>query len=179
MNDRKTKWTWDKFVVADPESKWRELAETEFDWRSIATKLGMPKLVEDEDEDAIRDLVSFPGAERLEILFYPTMGRVLVVVFGGELLITLDDLRRINRSTNWDVMIVSGNKFDTIVQDATQRFRSIENAPDGMPTTLVENGIFDFDDLSVADPVWLATQDGMDENLADKLIEFADQNAEL
>ena len=72
MNNRITKWPWDKFGAPEPD----------FDWRSIATRIEMPELVE--DTDAIRQLVDFPSAERIDVRLYATMGRALIVVFGCD-----------------------------------------------------------------------------------------------
>ena len=167
MNNRITKWPWDKFGAPEPD----------FDWRSIATRIEMPELVE--DTDAIRQLVDFPSAERIDVRFYATMGRALIVVFGCDAILTLEDLRRINRSSNWDVMIVNNDEFDTAMDAARRKFSAINDMPNELPGTLIENGILDFDDLSVADPDWLSSLDGMTDELADKLIEYADENGEI
>ena len=176
MNERKIKWTWDKFVVPQPESELQSFVDSYFDWRTIAAKLEHPELVA--DEEVIRDLVSFPDAEKLEVRFFPMMARALVVVFGCEAVVTLEDIRRINRTAKWDVMIVSDNELNAVIQNAIKSFLSIEKIPIGLTNTLIENGVFHFDDISVIDPDWLAAQEGMNENSAGKMIEFVDRNIE-
>ena len=165
MNDRITKWTWDKFAVPEPE----------FDWRSIATPIERPALVE--DPAPIRQLVDFPDAELIDVLFYPNMGRALIVVHGCEVVLSLDELRQINKSCPWDVMVVTHSEFQNAINTALRKFAAIENIPTELPQTLIENGIMDLNDLSIADPDWLASCDGMTIESADKLIEYADENA--
>lgn len=176
MTQRKPKWTWDKFVVPNPESEWQSFVDSNFDWRTIAIKLEDMELVP--DEDAIRDLVSFPEAEKLEVRFFPMMGRALVVVCGCEVVLPLHEIRRINKAAQWDVLVMSEKELNTVIQKATASFQSIENIPSGLVNTLIDNGVFHFDDVSVIDPDWLAAQKGMDENSAERMIEFVDRNAE-
>ena len=76
-------------------------------------------------------------------------------------------------------MIVNNDEFDTAMDAARRKFSAINDMPNELPGTLIENGILDFDDLSVADPDWLSSLDGMTDELADKLIEYADENGEI
>ena len=166
MNNRITKWTWDKFGAPEPD----------FDWRSIATRNELPELIE--DPDAIRSLVDFPDAERIDVRFYPTVGLAILVVTGCDAILTLDDLRKLNKSSSWDVMVVTSREFRSSVEAAERKFTAVEGLPASLPKSLVENGVMDFNDLSIVDPDWLASLDGMTVDTAEKLIEYAELNGE-
>lgn len=167
MKNRITKWTWDKFGIADPD----------FDWHTEESMSTISVLIE--DQDAILKLVSFPDTKRIEVQFYPTVGMAIVIVTGCVAALTMDQLRSINKSSQWDIMVLSETEFEDAKESALRKFKTIANVPSHLPKTLVEHGIFDFDDLSIADPQWLASLDGMTIEMADKLIENADQQAEL
>ena len=153
MNDRISKWTWDKFEKKEPTEPQERVR----------------------DPDAIKALVSYPQADAIEVHFFPVMDSAFVVVSGCEVVAE----ERISKDgSTWDIRVLSAQEFTELKLLANDKFQAANEIPKSLIPKLVANGIFDFDDLFLADPEWLSSNNGITEQLADDIIDFADKHSE-
>ena len=155
MNENKPKWTWDKFVVQRPSE---------------------PGPSDCPEVEAIEGLVSYLGAATVEVHIFPEVLSVFVVVTGCEL---SDDDRDLGLHFGYSVEVLSHLEFQQRKHKAKDKFQALDEIPNTLVPALIGNGIFTFDDLSIVDPDWLSSHEGITESMAEAMIDAADRRSEL
>ena len=130
-----------------------------------------------QDADSIRAIVPIPAADQSDVRFFLEIGRAIVVAPTFDRKLTEEELRSINKKSNWDVYVYSQSEFDQVKSQARDKFSQIPNVNEQLTNFLIDNAYFDFDDLSVIDPEWLTQHVNIDSETVDAIIESADIEA--
>ena len=130
------------------------------------------------DENAIRAIVPIPNVDQSDVEFHLEIGRAILIAPTLDRELTDEELRSINRKSNWDVFVFSRSEFDDIKSRARRKFSQILKLNDQMTDLLVDNACFGFDDLSVIDPDWLIKHSSIDSETVDVIIKRAEIEAE-
>ena len=69
-------------------------------------------------------------------------------------------------------------EFQQQKHKATEKFRALEEIPNALVPVLIDNGIRTFDDLSIVDPDWLSSNEGVTDQMAEAIVDAAERRSE-
>ena len=148
------KWTWDKFGYITTDSSFGDRDPVR-------------------DRELILALLNMTSVKDAKVHFFPELGRA-VVTSTEPVTLTGDDQFRANRESLWDVEYYTESDWIAIQRKAEAELQRVEALDADAATTLIQNGIITFDDVSVLPPERLAELLIIDIHAADAIIEQAD-----
>ena len=130
--------------------------------------------------DSLQVLVpnSLQPAEVEDVILCPMLGKVIVLVRDDQLSLAIgkkgQNVRLASKLVGWDIHVMTQEKLDEQLGIAVAAFSSVPEVSDELAESLVEQGFFTFDDLSVIEPDQLAELGGLTTKQCDVIVEFAD-----
>ncbi len=133
--------------------------------------------------DSLQVLVpnALQPAEVEDVILCPMLGKVIVLVREDQLSLAIgkkgQNVRLASKLVGWDINVMTQNDLDEKLEDAVMAFASVPEVTEELAESLVSQGFFSFDDLSVIEPDQLAELGGLTESQCDSIIEYADEES--
>ncbi|RPI81427.1 MAG: transcription termination factor NusA, partial [Planctomycetaceae bacterium] len=135
--------------------------------------------------DSLQVLVpnALQPAEVEEVILCPMLGRVIVLVKEDQLSLAIgkrgQNVRLASKLVGWDIDIMTREELNEKLDKALEAFNSVPGAPADLAENLIEQGFFNFDDLSVIELDQLAElAGGLSEEACQTIVDFAEVEAE-
>ncbi len=152
--------------------------------KNIVDELGGEKIdiVRWNDSSQILVANALMPAKVSEIALCFELGRATVVVGEDQLSLAIgkhgQNVRLAARLTGWDIDILTPDEYNQGVDALTQCLRSVEGAGEVLVDKLIALGIISVMDLEDVGPEPLVSELGLDQTLAQQMVEIAGQEAE-
>lgn len=154
--------------------------------KNIVDELGGERIDIVRWNDSLQVLIpnALQPAEIEEVMLCQLLGRAIVLVREDQLSLAIgrrgQNVRLASKLVGWDIEIMTSEELDELIEKAVAQFCQIEGVEPELAERLVEQGILSFDDLSVMETDTLvATIEGLDEALAEVIVQKAEELAEL
>ena len=123
--------------------------------------------------ELILPLLHLAEAPEVEVVFYESIGRAVVVVQPGANVVIPrpEDVRTASRESGWDVEIFRPEELDQRKRLARRRFVELEGVTPALAEVLIGRGYYSYDDLAVSDPSELLQIGAIAPTIADRIIE--------
>jgi len=112
------------------------------------------------------------------VILCPMLGKVIVLVRDDQLSLAIgrrgQNVRLASKLVGWDINVMTQKALDTQLDISIESFSVIPEMTPELAESLVMEGFFTFDDLSVIEPDQLAEISGLSSEICDNIIEFAD-----
>jgi transcription termination/antitermination protein NusA len=133
--------------------------------------------------DSLQVLVpnALQPAEVEEVILCPMLGKVIVLVQDDQLSLAIgkkgQNVRLASKLVGWDIHVMNQKKLDEQLNKSVGMFSAIPEISEELAESLVEQGFFTFDDLSVIEPDQLAELGGLTAEQCESIIAYADEAA--
>ena len=121
-------------------------------------------------------------AEVEDVILCPMLGRVIVLVQEDQLSLAIgkkgQNVRLASKLVGWDIEVMTRDELDEQLERSITAFNRIDGMNDDLAESLVSQGFFSFDDLSVIEPDHLRELSGFDEAKCESIVEQAEREAE-
>ena len=121
-------------------------------------------------------------AEIEEVFLYQRPGRAIVLVQEDQLSLAIgrrgQNVRLASKLVGWDIEIMTHEELSDSIEKAEMWFSAIPGITDELVEAFIEEGFMSFDDLSLCDAAELIDIAGIEEQLAEDIVEFAEEVAE-
>lgn len=121
-------------------------------------------------------------AEVEDVILCPMLGRVIVLVREDQLSLAIgkkgQNVRLGSKLVGWDIEVMTRDELDEQLERSVAAFSQIPNLSEDLAESLVSQGFFSFDDLSVIEPEHLKELSGLNDEECDKIVEEAERLAE-
>lgn len=130
--------------------------------------------------DSLQVLVpnALQPAEVEDVILCPMLGKVIVLVRDDQLSLAIgrrgQNVRLASKLVGWDINVMTQASLDGQLDISIESFSVIPEMTADLAESLVSQGFFTFDDLSVIEPDQLAEISGLSTADCDTIIEFAD-----
>lgn len=120
-------------------------------------------------------------AEVEDVILCPMLGKVIVLVRDDQLSLAIgkkgQNVRLASKLVGWDIAVMTQERLDEQIDNTLGQFLQIEEINEELAESLVMQGFFTFDDLSVIEPDQLAELGGLTEEQCDRIVEYADRES--
>jgi N utilization substance protein A len=117
-----------------------------------------------------------------EVFLYPRLGRAIVLVKEDQLSLAIgrrgQNVRLASKLVGWDIEIMTLDELNEGIERAEGWFRQIPGISDELVEAFITEGFLSYDDLTFLEPAEMAELGGIDEDLAQDLIDYAEEAAE-
>ena len=117
-------------------------------------------------------------AEVEDVILCPMLGKVIVLVREDQLSLAIgkkgQNVRLASKLVGWDINILTQATLDERLDSSVEAFSAVPGVTSDLAESLVSQGFFTFDDLSVIEPDQLAELGGLSAEECDAIVEFAD-----
>ncbi len=117
-------------------------------------------------------------AEVEDVILCPMLGRVIVLVRDDQLSLAIgkkgQNVRLASKLVGWDIEVMTRDELDEQLERSVGAFSQVPNISEDLAESLVSQGFFSFDDLSVIEPEHLIELSGLSAEQCDEIIEYAD-----
>lgn len=117
-----------------------------------------------------------------EVFLYPRLGRAIVLVKEDQLSLAIgrrgQNVRLASKLVGWDIEIMTVDELNEGIDRAQHWFLQLPGVKEEQVERLIEEGFLSFDDLTFVEAAELAELAGVDEDLAQDIIDFAEESAE-
>lgn len=121
-------------------------------------------------------------AEVEDVILCPMLGRVIVLVRDDQLSLAIgkkgQNVRLASKLVGWDIEVMTQDELDDQLERSVAAFGQIPGITDDLAESLVSQGFFSFDDLSVIEPDHLQELSGYSPEECDRIVEHAEVEAE-
>jgi transcription termination/antitermination protein NusA len=121
-------------------------------------------------------------AEVEDVILCPMLGRVIVLVREDQLSLAIgkkgQNVRLASKLVGWDIEVMTQEELDEQLERSVAAFSQIPDVTDELAESLVSQGFFSFDDLSVIEPDHLQELSGLPPEECDKIVAHAEAEAE-
>ncbi|WP_417851118.1 transcription termination factor NusA [Thalassoglobus sp.] len=121
-------------------------------------------------------------AEVEDVILCPMLGRVIVLVRDDQLSLAIgkkgQNVRLASKLVGWDIEVMTQDELDEQLERSVAAFGQIQGITDDLAESLVSQGFFSFDDLSVIEPDHLQELSGYTAEECDRIVEQAETEAE-
>jgi N utilization substance protein A len=130
--------------------------------------------------DSLQILVpnALQPAEVEDVILCPMLGKVIVLVRDDQLSLAIgrrgQNVRLASKLVGWDINVMTQASLDGQLDVSIESFAVIPAMTPELAESLVSQGFFTFDDLSVIEPDQLCEISGLSPEDCDSIIEFAD-----
>ena len=133
--------------------------------------------------DSLQVLVpnALQPAEVEDVILCPMLGKVIVLVRDDQLSLAIgkkgQNVRLASKLVGWDIEVLTQERLDEKLDRAIGKFSQVPAITDELAESLVAQGFFSFEDLSVIEPDQLAELGGLTPEQCDEIVAFADERA--
>lgn len=130
--------------------------------------------------DSLQVLVpnALQPAEVEDVILCPMLGKVIVLVHEEQLSLGIgkkgQNVRLASKLVGWDIHIMTQEKLDVQLDKSVADFSSVPEVSEELAESLVAQGFFTYDDLSVIEPDQLAELGGLTTEQCDTIVAYAD-----
>jgi N utilization substance protein A len=121
-------------------------------------------------------------AEVEDVILCPMLGRVIVLVREDQLSLAIgkrgQNVRLASKLVGWDIEVMTREELDEQLERSIVAFSGLTGVTEELAETLVSQGFFSFDDLSVIEPDHLQELSGLSEEECERIVEQAEARAE-
>jgi len=122
-------------------------------------------------------------AEVEDVILCPMLGRVIVLVRDDQLSLAIgkkgQNVRLASKLVGWDIEVMTQEELDEQLERSVGAFCQIEQITEELAESLVSQGFFSFEDLSVIEPDHLEELSGLSAADCHSIVERADEEAIL
>jgi N utilization substance protein A len=133
--------------------------------------------------DSLQVLVpnALQPAEVEDVILCPMLGKVIVLVRDDQLSLAIgkkgQNVRLASKLVGWDIEVLTQERLDEKLDRAIGKFSQVPSVTDELAESLVAQGFFSFEDLSVIEPDQLAELGGLTPEQCEEIVAFADEQA--
>jgi N utilization substance protein A len=133
--------------------------------------------------DSLQVLVpnALQPAEVEDVILCPMLGKVIVLVRDDQLSLAIgkkgQNVRLASKLVGWDIHVMTQERLDVQLDESVAAFSTVPGVSSELAETLVSQGFFTFEDLSVIEPDQLAELGGLTPEQCDEIVAFADAEA--
>ncbi|MCA8987638.1 MAG: transcription termination factor NusA [Planctomycetaceae bacterium] len=148
--------------------------------RNIVDELGGERIDIVRWNDSLQVLIpnALQPAEVEDVILCPMLGRVIVLVRDDQLSLAIgkkgQNVRLASKLVGWDIEVMTRDELDGQLERSVMAFSQVPHVTEDLAESLVSQGFFSFDDLSVIEPDHLRELSGLTDEQCDEVIEFAD-----
>jgi N utilization substance protein A len=152
--------------------------------KNIVDELGGERIDIVRWNDSLQVLIpnALQPAQIEEVFLYPRLGRAIVLVKEDQLSLAIgrrgQNVRLASKLVGWDIEIMTHEEYNEELEKAEGWFREIPDIQDETVEAFIEEGFLSYDDLTFLEPAQLAELGGVTEEMAEEIIEFAEEAAE-
>jgi len=121
-------------------------------------------------------------AEIEEVFLYSRLGRAVVLVKEDQLSLAIgrrgQNVRLASKLVGWDIEIMTHDELNESIEKAIGWFLRIPGVSEELAEAFIEEGFLSYDDLTFLEPAQHAELFGITEDLAEQIIEVAEEAAE-
>lgn len=121
-------------------------------------------------------------AEVEDVILCPMLGRVIVLVRDDQLSLAIgkkgQNVRLASKLVGWDIEVMTQDELDDQLERSVAAFGQIEGVTEDLAESLVSQGFFSFDDLSVIEPDHLQELSGLSAEECDRIVDQAETESE-
>lgn len=121
-------------------------------------------------------------AEVEDVILCPMLGRVIVLVREDQLSLAIgkkgQNVRLASKLVGWDIEVMTQDELDEQLERSVAAFCQIPGITEDLAESLVSQGFFSFDDLSVIEPDHLQELSGYSEEECERIVELAEVESE-
>lgn len=121
-------------------------------------------------------------AEVEDVILCPMLGRVIVLVRDDQLSLAIgkkgQNVRLASKLVGWDIEVMTREELDEQLERSIAAFTRIDHVTEDLAETLVSQGFFSFDDLSVIEPDHLQELSSLSEEECETIVTQAEEQAE-
>ncbi len=148
--------------------------------RSIVDELGGERIDIVRWNDSLQVLIpnALQPAEVEDVILCPMLGRVIVLVRDDQLSLAIgkkgQNVRLASKLVGWDIEVMTRDELDEQLERSVVAFSEVPHVTEDLAESLVSQGFFSFDDLSVIEPEHLVELSSLSEEECDEIIAHAD-----
>ena len=120
-------------------------------------------------------------AEVEDVVLCPMLGKVIGLVRDDQLSLAIgkkgQNVRLASKLVGWDIHVMTQDMLAEQLDVSVAAFSKVDGVTDDLADSLVSQGFFTFDDLSVIEPDQLAELGELTPEQCDAIIEFADEES--
>jgi N utilization substance protein A len=120
-------------------------------------------------------------AEVEDVILCPMLGKVIVLVRDDQLSLAIgkfgQNVRLASKLVGWDINVMTQVQLDAQLDKSIEAFCVVPEVTSELAESLVSQGFFTFDDLSVIEPEQLVEMSGLSAGDCDRIIEYADRES--
>ena len=134
--------------------------------------------------DSLNELIpnAMQPAEVDDVILCPMLGRVIVLVQEDQLSLAIgkkgQNVRLASKLVGWDIDVMTQEELDQQLDGSVHAFSQAPHVTEELAESLVSQGFFSFEDLSVIEPDNLEELSGLGAGECDEIIAYADREAE-
>jgi len=121
-------------------------------------------------------------AEVEDVILCPMLGRVIVLVREDQLSLAIgkkgQNVRLASKLVGWDIEVMTQEELDEQLERSVAAFCQIQGISEDLAESLVSQGFFSFEDLSVIEPDHLQELSGLSPEECDVIVQSAEREAE-
>jgi|NOAtaT_7_FD_contig_123_44779_length_2388_multi_3_in_0_out_2_1 N utilization substance protein A len=116
-----------------------------------------------------------------DVILCPMLGKVIVLVRDDQLSLAIgkfgQNVRLASKLVGWDINVMTQVELDAKLDKSIEAFCVIPEVTPELAESLVSQGFFSFDDLSVIEPDQLMEISGLSEEDCSRIVDYADEES--
>jgi N utilization substance protein A len=117
-----------------------------------------------------------------EVFLYPRLERAVVLVKEDQLSLAIgrrgQNVRLASKLVEWEIEIMTHDELNSSIEKAESWFSAMPGATPEVVEALIEEGFLSFEDVAFLEPRELAEMGGVNEDDAEEMILYAEEEAE-
>ncbi len=148
--------------------------------RTIVDELGGERIDIVRWNDSLQILIpnALQPAEVEDVILCPMLGRVIVLVRDDQLSLAIgkkgQNVRLASKLVGWDIEVMTRDELDEQLERSVVMFSEVPHVSEDLAESLVSQGFFSFDDLSVIEPEHLMELSDLSMEQYEEITEYAD-----
>ncbi|WP_339748870.1 transcription termination factor NusA [uncultured Rubinisphaera sp.] len=148
--------------------------------RSIVDELSGERIDIVRWNDSLQILIpnALQPAEVEDVILCPMLGRVIVLVRDDQLSLAIgkkgQNVRLASKLVGWDIEVMTRDELDEQLERSVTAFCEVPHIQEELAESLVSQGFFSFDDLSVIEPEHLKELSGFGDEECEAIVDYAD-----
>ncbi len=148
--------------------------------RTIVDELGGERIDIVRWNDSLQILIpnALQPAEVEDVILCPMLGRVIVLVRDDQLSLAIgkkgQNVRLASKLVGWDIEVMTRDELDEQLERSVVMFCEVPHVSEDLAKSLVSQGFFSFDDLSVIEPEHLMELSDLSMEQYEEITEYAD-----
>ncbi len=148
--------------------------------RSIVDELSGERIDIVRWNDSLQILIpnALQPAEVEDVILCPMLGRVIVLVRDDQLSLAIgkkgQNVRLASKLVGWDIEVMTRDELDEQLERSVTAFCEVPHIQEELAESLVSQGFFSFDDLSVIEPEHLKELSALGDEECEAIVDYAD-----